>query len=84
MHRSVVSVSTGLGALHLASFLGRTDIVTLLLQRGCDRTLTRRVYTSAVVNDPDQQQPQLMNSSNFRQASNPVFFVFGVVLTNPQ
>ena len=55
-----------LGALHLASFLGRSDIVTLLLQRGCDRTLNKRVYTSAVVNDFDQQQPQLMKSSNFR------------------
>ena len=55
-----------LGALHLASFLGRSDIVTLLLQRGCDRTLSKRVYTSAVVNDFDQQQPQLMKSSNFR------------------
>lgn len=58
-----------LGALHLAAFLGRTEIVTLLLQRGCDRTLSKRVYTSAVVNDPDRQQPQLMNSSNFRLPS---------------
>lgn len=68
-----------LGALHLASFLGRIDIVKLLLQRGGDRTLSKRVYTSAVVNDPDQQQPELMNSSNFRYS---VFLLFYQIKLN--
>ncbi len=57
-----------LGSLHLACYLGHTEIVLLLLQRGADKSMARRVYTSAVINDPLRLQPEMMNSSALSRA----------------
>ena len=54
---SVKCPHNNLGALHLASFLGRVEIVSLLLIHGSDWTARRRVYTSAVIHCPVHIQP---------------------------
>ena len=52
-----------LGALHLASFVGHSDLVRCLLDHGASTSLQMAVYTSAVVNDPFRLQPMIFTSA---------------------
>ena len=72
-----------LGALHLASFLGHSDLVCCLLDHGASTSLQMAVYTSAVVNDQFRLQPAIVTPEIEHKASEmlsscgwrpPVFF----------
>ena len=52
-----------LGALHLASFLGHSDLVRCLLDHGASTSLQMAVYTSAVVNDQFGLQSTIFTSA---------------------
>ena len=62
-----------LGSLHLACYLGRTDIVELLLRRGADKTESKRVYTSAVIDCPPRFQLDILSTCVSQEATDLMF-----------
>ena len=72
-----------LGALHLASFIGHSDLVHCLLDHGASTYLRMTVYTSTVFNDQFGLQPAIFTPEIEHEASErlsmcgwrpPVFF----------